>query len=296
MSSNDDQTITNPVGFRDDADAGFLATDHGIAAVIDLATSAAGPVELDEGKVFAVAVPAGAEVKIIDRDRDEYRDRPRHKAGTFTFATADSLIAYLYKHELPDTELWADIDAATITAVIDAHGSVVPGWARHRAILKLQHTPAWKAWSSLDGKMLSQVEFAEFIEQRTIDFQSPSGATVLELAQSFQASSTGSFESSKRLASGETTLEYREEINATAGTKRQLTIPDHFDLALVPFEGGAAYKVKAAFRYRIAGGNLRLGFQIERPEDVLRDAFESVIQVIEDSADTGAPIFRGRTA
>lgn len=292
MTSND-QTHTGKV---DDFAPAFIGEDRGIAAIIDLATAAVGPIELDEGKVYAVAVPAGAEVKVIDRDLDEYRTHPRRKTGTYTLRTVDSLIDYLGKHEQPDSELWADIDSGTVTAVIDAHGSVVAGWGKHRAVLKLVHTPAWLAWAELDGKMVDQATFAGFIEQRTIDCITPNGATVLELAQSFQASKSGAFESSKRLKSGETTLEYREEINATAGTKKQITIPDDLDLQLMPYEGGAMYKVRAKFRFRIDGGQLRLGFKLERPEDVLSSAFDSVLQSIEDSSVVAAPIFRGRTA
>ena len=271
--------------------AAVVAPD--VVAVIDLATAAAGPHELVDGQVYAVAVPNGARVEVIDRDLDLFRDHPRRTTGRYTVRTSASLVDYLGKHALPETELWANLDAVSITAVINAHqGTGAPaGWGDHRVTLALKKTPAWEAWERIDGKLLGQVEFSEFIEQRTVDFVSPAGADVLELAQSFQAAKSGRFESSQRLTTGETTLVYVEETTAAAGKKGNIAIPDAFDLALIPFEGGTAYKVRARFRYRMDGGQLRLGVALERPEDVLRDAFDQVVADI--GTQVAAPIFAG---
>lgn len=286
MSTNDD-TLGSTV------DLSEIPTDRGIDSVIDLATAAAGPYALEEGGVYAVAVPAGAVVQVIDRDLDEYQAHPRQTKGTFRLRTADSLAAYLAKHELPQTELWADLDSSRITAVIDAHqGADLPaGFAQHRAVLQLVHTPAWTAWAGINGKLLPQVEFSEFIEQRTIDFVDPAGADVLELAQSFQSARSGRFESSQRLNSGETNLVWKEDVQATAGKSGNIAIPDVLELALVPYEGGAAYKVRARLRYRITNGALHLGVVLERPEDVLRDAFSSVVDAL--GVRTSSPIYAG---
>lgn len=265
----------------------------GISAVIDLATASAGPHELTDGQVYAVAVPAGARVDVIDRDLDIYRDHPRRTTGRYTVRTSASLIDYLAKHALDETELWADLDRSSVTAVVNAHqGADKPaGWADHRIALQLQHTPAWASWAAIDGRMLAQVDFAEFIEQRTVDFVTPAGADVLELAQSFQAARTGRFESSQRLSSGETNLVWKEDVAATAGKSGQIAIPDVLELALIPFEGGTAYKVRARLRYRMTNGALTLGVALERPEDVLRDAFDQVVADIGGAV--AAPIFAG---
>jgi len=269
------------------------STGDGVQAVIDTAIESTRPVELIEGQVYAVTVPAGARVEVLDRDLDIYRATPRRTTGRYTVRTSASLIDYLDKHALPETELWANLDAVSITAVINAHqGANEPaGWGDHRITLALKKTPAWEAWERIDGKLLGQVEFSEFIEQRTVDFVTPAGAEVLELAQSFQAAKSGRFESSQRLATGETTLIYVEETTAAAGKKGNIAIPDAFDLALIPFEGGTAYKVRARFRYRMDGGQLRLGVALERPEDVLRDAFDQVVADI--GTQISAPIYAG---
>jgi uncharacterized protein YfdQ (DUF2303 family) len=268
-------------------------TTSGIADVIDLALTATEPHPLEEGSVYAVAVPPNARVEVLDRDLDKYRTHPRRARGRYTVRTAASLIEYLAKHSLPQTELWADVDAGSITAVINAHsGADAPaGWEDHRAVLQLVHTPAWLAWSGISGKLLRQVEFAEFIEQRTVDFTNPSGADVLELAQSFQAARAGRFESSQRLSSGETNLVWTQEVQAAAGKSGQIAIPDVLELALIPFQGGPAYKVTARLRYRMDSGALLLGVVLERPEDVIRDAFDAIVAEVDEAVDQA--IFAG---
>lgn len=279
-----------PAGLND-----YLSASAGneTQAVIDVAVASAELTPLAPGSIHAIAVPAGGRVEVIDLDKDEYREHPRRIEGRYTLRTAESLLEYLHKHALPETELWADVDSASVTAVIDAHrGAGEPaGWSAHRATLQLLHSDEWKLWTGIDGKLLPQIEFAEFIEQRTIDFVSPDGATILELAQSFQATRGGRFESSQRLTSGATTLVYKDDVSATAGKSGQIAIPDVVDLALRPFHGHEAFKVRARFRYRLDGGALRLGFALERPRDVVQAAFDSVVDVVANS--TEAPIYIG---
>ena len=192
--------------------------------------------------------------------------------------------------------------AAKITGVLNAHENTdgtVPG-ARHedhRVEYAVLLTDAWKAWREHDGKLLDQETLAEHFETRSIDIVQPSAADMLELAQSFHATTSASFESSKLLSSGQRQFEHRENIDATAGKKGQLTIPGSFDLALKPFEGADPFKVTARFRYRITNGVLRIGYKLDRPEDVLRQAFLTVVENVEEGvAGLGvlnSSIFRG---
>ncbi|MEJ7707994.1 MAG: DUF2303 family protein [Nocardioidaceae bacterium] len=100
-------------------------------------------------------------------------------------------------------------------------------------------------------------------------------------------------ESSQRLASGERKLSYREDITAQGGRKGDLKIPEAFTIGLAPFEGSPGYKVSVRLRYRIESGQLRIGYVLDRPEEVLRTAFNDVLADI--SAGIGdVPVLRGR--
>lgn len=264
-------------------------------AVIDLAESAAAPTVLCEERLATVVVPAGGQVHEINLER--FGQIPARKRGTFTFHTADSFARYIKAHDDPGTAVFADITAARFTAVLNGHApntaadGPYPGWADHRATLTLQKTLPWLRWEAANGKLLSQVDFATLIEDSAPEIVTPDAATMLELAQTFQAKTGVVFRQATVLQSGQRQMTYSEDTQASAGSGGQITIPEHIELALKPFEGGSAYRVKARFRYRLSDGRLSLGYVLDRPEDVLREAFDESFEQIE--AASGAVCYLG---
>lgn len=248
--------------------------------------------ETGPGQVRALSalVPEGYRLDTLYVNTETAGPRPLRKRGVTTVFDAGSFCTLHTKHALPETETFGDEAKLTVTAVVNA-GDEAAGWGDHRIVLTLRPTPEWTDWLAADGKIGSQVEFAEFIEQHLPEFVDPAGAHMLELAQSFQANKSAKFESSKRLTSGETQLEYREEINATAGKSGDIAIPDTFDVAIAPFEGADTFRVRARLRYRLDNGSLRIGYVLERPHAVVREAFKAVTAHI--AANTRADVLNG---
>ncbi|MDP9101630.1 MAG: YfdQ family protein [Actinomycetota bacterium] len=253
--------------------------------VVRTALAAAAPVVLAEDTDYAFRDFDGQVKGLSGRAP---RATPLRKTGTVTLFDGESFAAYVTKHAEAGCEIYADALNATVVALLNGHepnqaGTVEPaGWGDHRAVLKLRLTTAWQRWVALDRKLLTQVEFAEHLEDRLIDITNPPGADLLELAQSFHANTTATFSTGRRLDSGETQLTYVEQTAATAGRKQDMTIPSGFDLALMPFDGANVFKVTCRLRYRIGGGELRIGYLMDRPDDILRAAYDSVLAQIED--------------
>lgn len=208
-------------------------------------------------------------------ETDDYAPHPRRAKGQATVYDAESFVHYVRAHEEAQTEVWQDEEAQTITAVLDSHGDV-PGWGDHRVTLKLRKTPQWTRWAEQSGRMMGQGVFAEFIEDQVSDIVRPTGAEMLELAQTFQAHKGVQFESSKFLDSGHRQLVYKEDVEAKAGKRGQIEIPNTFELGIRPFLGADGYKVTARLRYRIDDGVLTLGYKLVEPEEVLRSAFDDI--------------------
>lgn len=203
--------------------------------------------------------------------------RPCRAHGTTLVDDAASLVLAVQQRRTGPVALYAQERDLAITAVLnDSHGDD-PGHGDYRVVARLSRTPDWQAW--LDGQGLhGQVEFAEFIEDHLADIVSPPSADMLELAQTFHAHTAARFSSTQRLQSGRVQLTYDEDQTVTAGKDRQIEIPTEFEIAVRPFYGVDRVKVGARLRYRVGRGELRLGWQLNRPDEVERVIFAEQAQ------------------
>lgn len=262
--------------------------------IVDTATAAAGERELDVAMVYGVTLPEGAEHQFVDPE--EFAPFPRRKRGGRVVYTPGSLIEYVLAHAPDDkdgdTTLWGDVETSTIVALLNDHQAGVAGWGDHRATLTLRHPPAWKRWIGLNGKLVDQQQFAEHIEQSLPEVVEPDGATMLEIAQSFLATRSVEFKSDQRLTSGQVKLQYEETIAARAGAKGDLQVPQEITVALSPYEGMDAFRITARLRFRINDGDLRVGYVLDRPEELLRAAFNEVVETV--GSGTGITVWHGK--
>ncbi|WP_030928443.1 YfdQ family protein [Streptomyces sp. NRRL B-24720] len=268
------------------------STNGEAQTIVDTALRTAPPAELQPGKVYAFHTPTG--VHKVDLTGDEYRGAPARKTGLTTVRDAASFRTYFEKHSDVHSEVYADADRLTVTAVLDAHQPEAPRWNSHVLRLALRETEAWKQWAALDGKLISQEQFAEFLEDHLPELLEPAAAEMLEIAQSFQATSKVDFKSGTRLATGQRQFEYVETTTAKAGQKGQLTIPETFTIGLVPFEGSEGYRLTARLRYRIVETQLKIGYKLDRPGDIRDTAFRDVVTAIAEHLDE--PVMNGTPA
>lgn len=255
------------------------------AAIIAAALAAAEPVRLEPDpavSVHTVVVPDGASLERIDLEH--LLPGPRRRKGTYRPATVDAFADYVERFEEPRSSVWVHPTSGRVVAVLNDHlprdaagDGVEPGWRDHLAELKLAHTPEWLYWTGQDGNTLSQEAFAEHIEAGAAEIVEPDAATMLEIAQTFHASIGGTFRSSTRLSSGEQRLQWDEEVQASAGkTAGELAVPTEIVLAVAPFVGEEPYRVTARLRFRVRSGTLSLGYRLDRPDAVVRDALKGV--------------------
>jgi uncharacterized protein YfdQ (DUF2303 family) len=266
--------------------------DFDITPVIDIAQQAAGAERLEPGAVYAFTTRNG--VERLDLTGDQYKGAPSRKQGTTVVRDVPSFLTYWAKHSDANSEVYGDAEKLTVTAVLDAHTAEAARWSQHVLLLTLRRTDAWQQWMATDGKLLPQEQFAEFIEDHLPELLEPSAATMLEVAQSISASTKADFQSGTRLASGERQFKFVETVNAKAGQRGEITIPETFVVGLVPFEGSEGYRLTARLRYRIQDTRLVIGYKLDRPADILRTAFGDVRQDVETAIEQ--PIMAGTPA
>jgi uncharacterized protein YfdQ (DUF2303 family) len=258
--------------------------DPEAAVVRDLAIDSTKPEALNPELHYYVTRSQGSSGEVLDLER--FLDAPRRKRGTTELADQESFTRFVKIHTGGDevSLLYADKKGYAITAVLNDAGAD-PAWRDHRAHLALRHTRQWLHWTKRDNQLLSQVEFAEHVEDGLEEIVDPPAAVMYELAQSFHAHTKVKFQDATVLNSGERQFAYIEETQATAGKRGDIKVPATFDLGIAPFEGTQPYKIKARLRYRLTDGGLKIGYKLIGPEDVADAAFADSVEWIESDTD-----------
>lgn len=251
------------------------------ADIIDAARLGVQHEIIDPDTVYAFVKADGSRQIIDGRD---YAGRPDRKRGAVSAFDAETFAAYVNAHDDSDAaRVWVDEQNLRAVGVLNGHmGDGGPaGFGDHTVSLILRPTEAWQAWAALDGKMATQQDLAEHIEDNAADIADPAAAIMLQVAQSIEGTSRATFKSSNRLDNGQRGFVYETAVEAKAGTRGELIIPAEFTLGIRPFYGSPPYKLTARFRYRIDGdGHLRIGYKLVRPDDVRRSAFGDIINDI----------------
>lgn len=257
--------------------------------MLDVAVSVCKPYEVhsEHATIDAFVIPDGYTIARINNE--QYQDKPVQRRGEVQHESLNSFISHAKREYYPhETTFWIDADDSKIVAVFDDNYSQnivkgenetyerVPRWRQHRSTLLLKRTDEWKHWTLHDSKGMEQEAFAEHIEDGLDDIVEPSGAQMLEIAQSFHATIGGAFRQAKRLKDGSSQLLYTEEVTATAGSEGSLTIPSEIKLGLSPFKGMPRFAVTARLRYRVSGGKLSLSYKLDRPDKIIDLAIEGM--------------------
>jgi uncharacterized protein YfdQ (DUF2303 family) len=265
-------------------------------AVIDTAQRAVEPQIIDPGSLVFSMPPGAEQAQILDTEK--FLPAPNRKRGAVELFTAQSFLDYVIDHRTAGSRIFADADwrQPSITAVMNGHEADggVAGWHDHKAKLVFRPTPEWQNWTRLNNQQMTQIAFAEFIEDNLKDIHAPAGADMLEIAQTLNAKRDVTFRSGTKIANGETLIEYNEVINGTAGRGGNFKIPDHMVLGIQPFEGTDAYRVIARFRYRIDSEtkSLKVWFTLERLPDIIAAVIKDALDLIIKTA--GVPVLYGK--
>lgn len=242
-------------------------------AVAKLA-AAAGQTEVGDG-LRLVTLPEGHTHELLDLE--SFTANPRRPLGTVQVHDADGFVGAVQQRvHTAAPVIYADEERMALVAVLNDDHAATAGWRDHRVQLALRRRPEWEHWRKLDGHLVDQEAFATHVEDGLAELQAPGAAVMLDLAQTFHATTSARFKGGHRISSGARQLVYEEEIDATAGTSGDVAIPDTIELAVRPFFGAERYAVTGRFRFNLRGGVLTLGYKLDRPDDVERAAFAAI--------------------
>jgi uncharacterized protein YfdQ (DUF2303 family) len=265
----------------------LLDSRNGIAAALEYAEAHTLDDEIDLGDHRTLIRRRPGEIWEV---HDTYpSDTPRRSAGVVAVHDADSFIDAVahratYGNAIgAEVTIYADAKACALVAVLNDDTPNLPNWRDYQVTLYLARTEEWLAWVHGQG-LGGQQRFAERIEEGLREIVEPAGAEMLELAQTLHVNVGVKCKSGHRLANGETQFTYEEDVQASAGRTGALSIPNEFRLGIAPFIGTSLYDVTARLRFKPPrGGDLQIGYMLDRPEAVERDAFADIVAKVRSS-------------
>jgi uncharacterized protein YfdQ (DUF2303 family) len=214
---------------------------------------------------------------------------PTFRSGEVVLLDAPSFVAYVNRHKIAASSVYATLDPCYFEAVLDEHP---PGgvngdeaeWREFRAAFSPALSKEWLAWMGRNGQARafdSTDDLAYFIEDNAPDFVEPTAAAMLEMALNFKVTQNASYKNAKRLQDGTVAFHYTSEVDGKIGDG-DTKIPDAFAIKIPVFMGVDVPRepMNARFRYRLQNGNLRIWFDLERPHKVLEAAFKRVFDEI----------------
>lgn len=249
------------------------SNDSSTAAALAAGAALAQPRQNPEphGAAYTV-VPPGYEVAELPR-----LGQPLHPKGMVKLRDAASFIQYVNDHANSDSRIFATLDPARFLAVFDEflcdpdYALGMEGqanWREFRAEFAVPPSREWLLWNAANRKHMSQLGFAEFLQDNLPDVVQPSGAELLEVSLQFEASQSGQFISAQRLQDGSHNLVWKADNSGDT-----VKLPEFIRLAIPVFENEAPRDIDARLRYRVKDGVLAIWFELVRPHKVLEAAF-----------------------
>ena len=234
-------------------------------------------------------LPAGSTVV----DLEKYFDSPRKVTESPALILRESFCDYVNRFKQITSVVFGSLSKGVFTGKLDYHYTPEqsgsnhsgPTWSTHNPTLSLKlHTDFKKLLENNDEPM-TQMEFAEFIEDLAYRVVSPDQATIIETVTKFEAIRNVSFHSSPNRVNGNMIFEYKDELQ----TSGKVAVPEVIEFSVPVYEASEPQILVAQLRYRLAGSQLSFRYVIQQIDKIKRDAFDSVAEAIRQ--DTGLPVY-----
>lgn len=261
-----------------------------VDAIANLAAAAIGPSPLGGGG-YLVTLPPGYKAECVNTQ--QYQPQPARAYGTFEFLDPSAWALYVRTHKTESTRVQLSPGEVLGACFNDHSASAGPGWRDYVAQVPLLIHSEWRAWMHADELKMTQVEWAEFLEEHIPSVAQPDAAMLFSATKNLRAHSSAEFASQITLSNGQVRLTYSEEMEAGGGAHGDIRLPEELVLALSCYQDFLAPQpVRALFRWRIEKGRATFWFKLNR-DDVRLAQLAGIAQVgafVQD--ETGLPMYR----
>lgn len=272
-------------------------------------------------KAEVIVLPDGKQMHCIKQYLDEYLSAPERRTGTAKLESLDSFIEHVNRHKHEDSVLFArtgDIEDSYIQCIFDYNpngGNVrSAAYMGHRANYYFPYSQEWKTWQAQNKEVMSQADFAAFIEDNIADVayiddgflqtildsrtdlsvvlkrinpDSSDNASklkawvagpnkLIELSRGLAVHESSAVKNAQNLQTGEAQIQFESEHQDADG--KPIRVPGFFLLHIPVLDHGEVQTVLVRLRYRLRQGSLLWFFELYRPDLMVRAALTESIE------------------
>jgi uncharacterized protein YfdQ (DUF2303 family) len=236
-----------------------------------------------ESKDFVI-VPDGCKIEYVEREA-----LPIRRKGIVHLEDLNSFIAYFNTTKGDGAKaIYGSVEPLQFTGLLNENMPDQIAWRDHGCKYVPKLSREWLTWTQSNKQVFQGNEaFAIWLEDNLIDVIDPDNGRLLEIALNFRVNSNAAFSNPVRLPNGEVEFNYTNQIEGSSQVNGgKAKIPELFTIQIPVFQGREAqmYKVEARFRYRLVGPKLNIHFELVRHHKVLEQAFNDMVDQIEEDA------------
>lgn len=274
--------------------------------------------DADSLTLIAIRKKDGVQLYNPKGDLDNYLTAPERRKGQANVTTLESFIALTNRYRDADSSMFCDptFNAATLTAVLNYNRSgseAAQRFGDHRVHYPFPYSEQWKTWTSVNGRWMKMVDFAQFMEDnvldliqpeaidpkggisqmlRMLDRQAGSPEQIIALSKGMKINVKKQLHQAIDLNSGE--VQFQFDVANSNKDNLPVVAPGAFVISIPVFHQGDPLQLGVLFRYRAPenqGEALLFRCDLYRPDQV----FEFALQEALDEAvkDTALPLYFG---
>ena len=282
------------------------------------------------GTVPLLAVPNGTTLQSVKKLVDEYATKPDRRTGTDTVLDLKTLVEWTNRHKDGGSVVFCDTDRdePKLLTIVDYHramndeianGDDTARFRSFRGLYQFPLSEQWKAWKDVDGKVMDQADFAEFLEDRVLDLIAPDVSQdgegvetkklppqvaqllgllggrcalpqdIITLSKGLSVTANARTAQRVDVNTGEGSLMFEEQHLGEGG--QRITVPKLFLICIPVFDRSPFhYRIPVRIRYRLQGG-IKWTFTLFGADDVIDMAIREAAEHVRDG--TALPLFYG---
>jgi uncharacterized protein YfdQ (DUF2303 family) len=258
------------------------------------------PVRIDINGVPVIVTPPSWQHHILDNlGEKEFIQIPGAINESIVVRDNGSFVYYAKRFATPDALYVVNRITQQVNARLDYHKNAeTPALAQHLLVRQFAFSKRFDAWKTCDKKPFTQVDFANFLEDRLKDLSRSANAETSQseihtAVSQFRATQSSQCTSALNQANGDVEFQF-----TTATQVVSMSLPTRLLLSLEIYEFGQVWELGARLKYRLKEGVITFWYELINVSEFIADVFEAEVEQLRGAlgpapggAETGGHVF-----